>query len=59
LSKEIETPIEKELRILLEQSFFDKLDDIKRFHGIRNNTEIIRYLITTTHREIYARLISK
>ena len=44
--------IEKDLRISLTQTFFEKLDEIKEFYGIKNNTEIIRYLITIKHREI-------
>lgn len=44
--------VKKELRLVLERPFFDKLDDIKKFYGIRNNTEIIRYLIAIKHREI-------
>ena len=43
---------EKELRISIEYSLFKKLEEIKKFHGIKNTTEIIRYLITSTHREI-------
>ena len=44
--------IEKDLRISLTQTFFEKLDEVKEFYGIKNNTEIIRYLITIKHREI-------
>lgn len=43
---------EKDLRISLTRPFFEKLNEIKEFYGIKNNTEIIRYLITIAHREI-------
>jgi len=31
---------------------FDKLEVIKEYHGIKNVTEIIRFLITKEYREI-------
>ena len=43
---------DRELRVVLEDEVFKKIDLLKEFHGIRNNTEIIRFLITTKHREI-------
>lgn len=43
---------EKELRVILDREFFDKLDDIKDFHGLKNLSEIVRFLITKEHREI-------
>ena len=41
-----------ELHISLESDMFDKLECIKNYHGIRNLTEIIRFLITKEHRNI-------
>jgi hypothetical protein len=41
-----------ELHISLEQEIFEKLDHIRNYHGIRNLTEVIRFLITKEHREI-------
>lgn len=43
---------EKELRISMGDDFFEKLEVIKDFYGIRNNTEIIRFMITDKYREI-------
>ena len=43
---------EKELRVILENDFFDKLEKIKEFHGLKNMTEIIRLLITKEFRSI-------
>ena len=43
---------EKELRISVENALFKKLEEIKKFFGIKNTTEIIRYLITSTHWEV-------
>ena len=42
----------KEFHISLEIDVFDKLEVIKDYHGIKNVTEIIRFLITKEHREI-------
>jgi len=44
---------EKELRTWLETNFFELLDDIKGYFGIKNTTEIIRFLIKEKHREIF------
>ena len=41
-----------ELHITLESENFDKLDCIKNYHGIKNLTEIIRFLITKEYRRI-------
>ena len=41
-----------ELHISLEHEIFEKLEYIKIYHGIKNSTEIIRFLITKEHREI-------
>ena len=42
----------KEFHIALEIDVFDKLEAIKDYHGIKNVTEIIRFLITKEYREI-------
>ena len=42
----------KEFHISLEMDVFDKLEIIKEYHGIKNVTEIIRFLITKEQREI-------
>ncbi|MFX0027836.1 MAG: hypothetical protein ACFE8B_01380 [Candidatus Hermodarchaeota archaeon] len=42
----------KEFHISLEMDVFDKLEVIKDYHGIKNVTEIIRFLITKEYREI-------
>jgi len=42
----------KELHVPIESEIFHKLEDIKEYHGIKNNTEIIRFLITKEYREI-------
>ncbi len=42
----------KELHVPIEKEIFHKLEDIKEYHGIKNNTEIIRFLITKEYREI-------
>ena len=41
-----------EFHISLEKEVFNKLESIKEYHGIKNITEIIRFLITKEHREI-------
>lgn len=50
--KKSEKTFEKELRISMEDDFFDKLEAIKEFYGIKNSTEIIRFMITDKYREI-------
>jgi hypothetical protein len=42
----------KEFHVSLEMDVFDKLEVIKDYHGIKNVTEIIRFLITKEYREI-------
>lgn len=42
----------RELHITLERENFDKLETIKNYHGIKNITEIIRFLITKEYRKI-------
>ncbi|MBY8982855.1 MAG: hypothetical protein KGD57_07895 [Candidatus Lokiarchaeota archaeon] len=41
-----------ELHITLERENFEKLECIKNYHGIKNLTEIIRFLITKEYRKI-------
>ena len=41
-----------EFHISIEKEIFNKLETIKEYHGIKNITEIIRFLITKEHREI-------
>ena len=41
-----------EFHISLEIDVFNKLESIKTYHGIRNITEILRFLITKEHRKI-------
>lgn len=43
-----------ELHITLEMELFDKLEVIKNYYGIKNTTEVIRYLITKKFRKISA-----
>ncbi|MHA1273227.1 MAG: hypothetical protein ACTSQJ_01265 [Promethearchaeota archaeon] len=45
----------KELRVVLKSDFFQKLERIKKFHGLKNNAEIIRFLITKEFRKIQNR----
>lgn len=41
-----------EFHISLEIEAFDKLESIKEYYGIKNITEIIRFLITKEFREL-------
>ena len=41
-----------EFHISIEKDIFDKLESIKEYHGIKNVTEIIRFLITKEYRDI-------
>ena len=41
-----------ELHVSLDKEIFDKLEAIKDYHGIKNLTEIVRFLITKEHRKI-------
>lgn len=43
---------EKELRVILKKSTFQKLDKIRRYYGLKNLAEIVRLLITTEYRRI-------
>ena len=42
----------KEFHISLDMDVFDKLELIREYYGIKNITEIIRFLITKEYREI-------
>ncbi len=41
-----------EFHISIEKEIFDKLETIKDYHGIKNTTEIVRFLITKEYRDI-------
>lgn len=41
-----------DFHISLEIDVYEKLEDIKDYHGIKNITEIIRFLITKEYRKI-------
>ena len=41
-----------EFHISIEKEIFDKLESIKEYHGIKNITEIIRFMITKEYRDI-------
>lgn len=41
-----------ELHVTLEKEIFDRLETIKDYHGIKNLTEIVRFLITKEYRQI-------
>ena len=41
-----------DLHVPLDKEIFEKIETIKTYHGIKNNTEIIRFLITKEYREI-------
>ena len=47
-----ENKSDKELRVILDKEIFEKLDRIKEFHGLKNMTEIIRFLIAKEFRNI-------
>jgi hypothetical protein len=50
---------EKELRVVLKESTFKKLDKIRDYHGLKNMAEIVRFLITKEYREVQERDFSK
>ncbi|MFW9970926.1 MAG: hypothetical protein ACFFDF_12075 [Candidatus Odinarchaeota archaeon] len=50
--KESQNESEKELRISMDREFFSRLEIIKLHYGIKNNTEIIRFMINDKYREI-------
>lgn len=42
----------KELRVILDKEIYEKLEKIREFHGLKNMTEVIRFLITKEFRNI-------
>ena len=44
----------KELRVILELQVFEKLDELKKYYGIHNTTEFIRFLVSKELRIIKA-----
>jgi hypothetical protein len=51
--KKSEKNLEKELRISMDDDFFQKLERIKNYFGIKNNTEMIRFMIKDKFRELF------
>jgi hypothetical protein len=41
-----------DLHVPVDNEIFKKLEAVKEYHGIKNNTEIVRFLITKEYREI-------
>ncbi|GAG14864.1 unnamed protein product [marine sediment metagenome] len=41
-----------EIRVSLEEEFIEKIEHIKNYYGIKNTTELIRFLITKKYREV-------
>ena len=41
-----------EIRVSLEEEFFEKIERLKSYYGIKNNTELIRLIITEKYRDI-------
>ena len=48
----IEDKSDKELRVILDKEIYDKLEKIRDFHGLKNMTEVIRFLITKEFRNV-------
>ena len=46
---------ERELRVVLKEDNFDKLNEIKKFHGLKSMAELVRFLITKEFRDIQER----
>jgi hypothetical protein len=46
-----------ELHVPIEKEIVEKLEKVKEYHGIKNNTEIIRFLITKEYRDINSQRI--
>ena len=44
---------EKELRAWMEPEFFQKLEELKEHYGLKNTTEIMRFIINKTHRNVF------
>ena len=41
-----------EIRVSLEEEFIEKIERLKSYYGIKNNTELIRLIITEKYRDI-------
>lgn len=41
-----------EIRVSLEEEYIQKIDTVKVYYGLKNTTELIRFLITEKFREI-------
>lgn len=41
-----------EIRVTLEEEFREKIEKMKNYYGIKNTTELIRFLISERYREI-------
>ena len=52
-TKKTDLDSEKELRISMDVEFFERLEKIKDYYGIRNNTEIIRFMINDKYRQLF------
>lgn len=48
----IEDKSDKELRVILDKEIYEKLEKIRDFHGLKNMTEVIRFLITKEFRNV-------
>ncbi len=48
----IEDKSDKELRVILDKEIYEKLEKIREFHGLKNMTEVIRFLITKEFRNV-------
>ena len=44
-----------EIRVIIEKEFEEKINKLKSFYGIKNTTELIRFLITEKFRELYSK----
>lgn len=43
-----------EIRVVLDRDFDEKITKLKKYYGIKNTTELIRFLITEKLRQISA-----
>ena len=41
-----------EIRVVLEEPYHERLEKLKEYFGILNNTEIIRFLVTKVWRQV-------
>jgi len=44
-----------EIRVSLEEDLIKKIEKLKEFYGLKNTTELIRFMITEMHRQIAER----